>query len=288
MPAWEKKLVPKVGVAEAARIAGLNTSHVPNWGSANEETRKKSIAQSQKYWQGRLWRLGQETVMHHLTRNFAAGSRVLVNANIALESMSTMYDIAYMQSPTASKVQMFHQAATKLRSALAGLWFGFSLNLIFLSFCVTNTKKNCGHRNLGPMARLLDAPVTVWSHIWTVHMPQYLEHWGTLWPFLCHGVEGRHRIFKQDLRCSTGTQWKAGQVGFAQTLVLDNIRWGLIQRGLPEYPRYQAGRSEAELDAYREYEEALKEQVLTFHVHDINQNLQNHSQGSDGTALLGS
>ena len=47
--------------------------------------------------------------------------------------------------------------------------------------------------------RRLKAKATVWGHIWTVHIPQFLSKWGTLYPFVCHGVEGKHRVFKADL-----------------------------------------------------------------------------------------
>ena len=64
-----------------------------------------------------------------------------------------------------------------------------------------------------------------------MHVPQFLAKWGTLYPFVCHGVEGKHRVFKADIRLSTGNQWRDGQVGFAQTLTYDNIRWAFLGQG---------------------------------------------------------
>ena len=62
-----------------------------------------------------------------------------------------------------------------------------------------------------------------------IHLPEYLRHWDTVYPFLCHGVEGRHRFFKLDLHLSTGSQWnrQLSAVGFAGVLSLDTISWGL-------------------------------------------------------------
>ena len=32
---------------------------------------------------------------------------------------------------------------------------------------------------------------TLWGHEWTCHVPHFLTRWGTLCPFLCHGLEGK-------------------------------------------------------------------------------------------------
>jgi hypothetical protein len=75
--------------------------------------------------------------------------------------------------------------------------------------------------------RLLGGDATPWGHIWTIHVPQFLWKWGTMLPFVAHGLEGRHKAFKQDVRLSCGGQWNGLDVGFAQTLRLDRITWHL-------------------------------------------------------------
>ena len=107
--------------------------------------------------------------------------------------------------------------------------------------------------------RRLKAKPTVWGHIWTVHVPQFLIKWGTLYPFVCHGVEGKHRVFKADLRLSSGNQWKAGTVGFAQTLQYDRIRWELFGEGIGEFGRYRVSRKLADSRAFRKYELQMAE-----------------------------
>ena len=133
----------------------------------------------------------------------------LKHLEMAFLCMTSMVDIAYTVAPTPEQVRAFGVSATEMRWRLARL----------------------------------GAPSTVWGHVWTVHMAQFLERWGTLWPFLCHGVEGRHKPFKRELRMSTGAQWSASGVGFAQVLKQDVISWNL--RAVPQLvraKRYQCSR----------------------------------------------
>lgn len=125
-----------------------------------------------------------------------------------------MADICYMPSPTPVHIANFREAASDLRKQLARI----------------------------------GAPATTWSHVFLVHLPQFLAKWGTLFPFLCHGVEGRHRFFKQDIHLSTGAQWdrRGASVGFSQVLKLDRISWALRSfERLEEKKRYQAQRGAA-------------------------------------------
>ena len=62
--------------------------------------------------------------------------------------MQLMVDAFYEPRPKAEIVDRVDFAARELRQALADL----------------------------------AAPRTVWSHIWTIHLPEYLRHWGTLYP----------------------------------------------------------------------------------------------------------
>ena len=73
----------------------------------------------------------------------------------------------------------------------------------------------------------LEAKGTPWSHVWTVHVPQFLHSWGTLFPFLCHGLEGRWRPLKKEIKLSTHGQWDGAQVGFAQVILYSTALWVL-------------------------------------------------------------
>ena len=93
-------------------------------------------------------------------------------------------------------------------------------------------------------------------------MPQFLRRWGTLYPFLCHGVEGRHRFFKADLHLSCGSQWdpRGAQVGFTQVIKLDRIGWALRSLRLEEgdKKRYRVQRSKHLVDIRLGLEERLR------------------------------
>ena len=73
---------------------------------------------------------------------------------------------------------------------------------------------------------------------------KHLRKWGTLYPFLCHGVEGRHRYFKADIHLSCGSQWdrRGTKVGFRHVLKLDRIGWALRSLKEPPAPRYRMRR----------------------------------------------
>eukprot|EP00992_Anisonema_acinus_P011647 TRINITY_DN7578_c0_g1_i1.p2 TRINITY_DN7578_c0_g1~~TRINITY_DN7578_c0_g1_i1.p2 ORF type:complete len:108 (+),score=13.22 TRINITY_DN7578_c0_g1_i1:186-509(+) len=74
----------------------------------------------------------------------------------------------------------------------------------------------------------LEAKCTPWVHVWLAHVPQFIRHWGTLYPFIGHGVEGRHRHMKREVSSSTSGQWKGDQVGFAHALRRDCVWWNLL------------------------------------------------------------
>ena len=100
------------------------------------------------------------------------------------------------------------------------------------------------------MSRLcaqLDMKGTIWSHVLKVHCAQFLQEWGTLFPFLGYGVEGRHRLLKKHLRLSPMGQWKGGvpgqgRVGLASVLEHDQVRFFLLRLGhhLPPRPGKEA------------------------------------------------
>ena len=105
----------------------------------------------------------------------------------------TMLDVVYTQKPKAVQINSVVTAAQKLRDLL----------------------------------HLFDAPATPWGHVWTCHVPQYLQELGTLFPFLCHGFEGRWRQLKTDIKLSTHGQWKGAVCGFEVVLSYDVARWVL-------------------------------------------------------------
>ena len=68
--------------------------------------------------------------------------------------------------------------------------------------------------------------------MWTCHVPQVLTRWGTMYPFLCHGLEGRWRSLRAEIKLSTHGQWKGAKVGFAQVLVYSVVAWALVRLGI--------------------------------------------------------
>ena len=90
----------------------------------------------------------------------------------------TMLDVVYTQKPKAVQINSVVTAAQKLRDLL----------------------------------HLFDAPATPWGHVWTCHVPQYLQELGTPFPFLCHGFEGRWRQLKTDIKLSTHWAVERGSV----------------------------------------------------------------------------
>jgi hypothetical protein len=111
-------------------------------------------------------------------------------------ALTTQMDVAYTPSPTPEERDAFRAASADLRRSML----------------------------------LLDCKATPWVHVWLCHLHQFLDAWGTLYPWLGHGVEGRHRRLKQEVRTSTCGQWKGNQVGFAHCLRRDNVWWSLVGR----------------------------------------------------------
>ena len=68
--------------------------------------------------------------------------------------------------------------------------------------------------------------------MWTCHVPQFLTRWGTLYPFVCHGLEGRWRSLKAEIKLSMHGQWKGAKVGFAQVLVYSVVARALVRLGI--------------------------------------------------------
>jgi hypothetical protein len=146
-----------------------------------------------------------------------------------MQDLRNMVTIVYTAMPTDAQVVRFQEFATDLRMR----------------------------------CKVLKAPATIWGHVWTVHLPQYLRRWRTLYPFVCHGVEGKHRVFKADLQLSAGNQWRNNSFGFAQTLALDRIRWQLIAEGVRDWRRARVKTDAKHLRAYRLYEAHMNGLVCT-------------------------
>ena len=150
------------------------------------------------------------------------------NLKQAYLGLAGMVRVAYLQQPSTHDVQLFEDLAKDLRGRLG----------------------------------LLKATGTTWGHIWTVHMPQFLRRWGSIWPFVCHGVEGKHRVFKADLRLSAGNQVNSkGLVGFAHTLDKDRIRWALLGQNHLDRGLAGVSRLKDDMSRYATFKETLQAQV---------------------------
>eukprot|EP00992_Anisonema_acinus_P012388 TRINITY_DN8089_c0_g1_i1.p2 TRINITY_DN8089_c0_g1~~TRINITY_DN8089_c0_g1_i1.p2 ORF type:complete len:136 (-),score=17.17 TRINITY_DN8089_c0_g1_i1:67-474(-) len=95
----------------------------------------------------------------------------------AFRALSQQLDIAYLPVVSPVRMDAFYLASRSLRDAI----------------------------------HLLQCKCTPLVHMWLQHVPQFLRHWGTLYPFIGHGVEGRHRLMKCEVRSSTCGQWKGDQ-----------------------------------------------------------------------------
>ena len=73
---------------------------------------------------------------------------------------------------------------------------------------------------------------TPWGHVWTCHVPQFLRTWGTLYPFLCHGLEGRWRMLKVEVKHSSHGQWKGDSNGFETVVRYSIAFWKLCAQGV--------------------------------------------------------
>ena len=113
----------------------------------------------------------------------------------AFGAMTTMLDIAYDPMPPAADRVRFAEAAATQRQAM----------------------------------QQLGCRCTPWVHVWLGHLRHFLDHWRTLYPFIGHGVESRHRLLKREISRSTCGQWKGTQVGFAHCLRRDNVWWSLLR-----------------------------------------------------------
>jgi hypothetical protein len=182
---------------------------------------KKSIAQSLRYF--RLDGFDQLLVKldSYLSNN------VCLAIHVAMTDMKAMVNVVYTPLPTAEDIARFKVLADDLRARLA----------------------------------YLRAPTTIWGHVLSVHTPQFLSRWRTLYPFVCRGVEGKPRVFKADLQLSAGNQWRNGGFGFRQTLVLDRIRWQLYAEGSTRMKRKPVCRDTEHTVAYRAYETHMKNLV---------------------------
>jgi hypothetical protein len=120
-----------------------------------------------------------------------------------LNTLSTQVDICYVERPTAFETAQFQAEAGRLVYYL----------------------------------RVLRCKCTPWVHVWCYHLPQFLVYWGTLYMFLGHGVEGRHRLLKKEVARSTCGQWNGDQVGFAYAIMRDNVMWALMRAGVNPHKR---------------------------------------------------
>lgn len=208
-------------MTEVNRICSIGLQRAEEWAFDDDSNMKRSITQSLAY----LNNSGFSQLMTELHNHLAAGPCMAVEA--AMQDLKNMVCIVYTKNPTTGDIRRFADCAVDLRARL----------------------------------QYLKAPTTIWGHVWTIHLPQFLALWGTLYPFVCHGVEGKHRVFKADLQLSTGNQWGPTGWGFAQTLVLDRIRWQLFAEGTRDWHRQRVRRDNSHVRAYRLYEAHMQKLV---------------------------
>ena len=129
-----------------------------------------------------------------LPTGLLGGDTVGVTFGHAFRALSVQLDVAYLSTVSVSQMDAFDNQTSILRDCI-------------------------GH---------LGAKCTPWVHVWLCHVPAFLRRWGTLHPFIGHGVEGRHRRMKREVATSTSGQWKGDQVGFAHALRRDCVWWNLL------------------------------------------------------------
>ena len=108
---------------------------------------------------------------------------------------ATMYNVAHTPKPSPEQIKGVVSAAARLRATFVAL----------------------------------GVKGTPWGHVWTCHVPQFLVEWGTLYPFLCHGFEGRWRDLKAEIKHSTHGQWRGARVGFETVIRYSLVLWTLLK-----------------------------------------------------------
>lgn len=218
------KLIAKgLPLTEVTRICSMGLQRGENWVFDEDTNLKKSITQSLEYFSRGSFGQLLTELQGHL------GNYLCMALEAAMVDMRMMVNIVYTKLPSEADVERFAQCALDLRQRLA----------------------------------YLKAPATIWGHVWTGHLPQFLRRWRTLYPFVCHGVEGKHRVFKADLQLSAGNQWRNGHWGFAQTLRLDRVRWQLFAEGTRHWRRARVPRGTTASLAHRRYEQYMASLVYS-------------------------
>jgi hypothetical protein len=200
------------------------------YGVPKADALSRSIDSATRFLRDRRWVHELAGVLRNtLNDRVPAAVGALTAGNLFVKcfrAMSIQVDIAYTPSPTPTERAAFAQASVDLRLSMAAL----------------------------------QCKSTPWVHVWLGHLHQFLEAWGTLYPWLGHGVEGRHRRLKQEVRTSTCGQMKNGQVGFSHCLRRDNVWWSLVAAtSKPAFSSVRADRGR--LGAYAAYRRHLQEQI---------------------------
>jgi hypothetical protein len=219
-----RELLSAKGMAatEVARLCSMGLQRGEDWLFDDDNNSKKSISLSLGY----LTRSGFGQLLTVIRALLPAAT--CMNVEAAMQDLKNMVAIVYTPLPSEAETLRFEALSNDLRLR----------------------------------CKVLKAPTTVWGHVWTVHLPQFLRRWKSLYPFVCHGVEGKHRVFKADLQMSAGNQWRTGfGFGFAHTLSLDRIRWQLFAEGTREWRRPRVCCDAKHLKAYRDYESHMLQLV---------------------------
>ena len=170
-------------------LPDLDVEHAPK-----VDRLARSIDSALRFFRTGRWRAMAPTVRLALRMRLPDGGSVGDKFAAAFGALAAQLEIAYMDAPSAVQIGDFDSHGAILRGAMSDV----------------------------------GAKCTPWVHVWLGHVPAFLRHWGTLFPFIGHGVEGRHRRMKREVSTSTCGQWKGDQVGFAHALRRDCVWWNLL------------------------------------------------------------
>jgi hypothetical protein len=133
----------------------------------------RSIDSSKKFLMERVWNGGVKMTVVATLRGACVVGGVRTTQGDAFvrcfRALSTQMDVAYMKAPGVAERARFAAASADLRACLLAL----------------------------------ECKCTPWVHVWVGHVHQFLERWGTLYYWLGHGLESRHRRLKKEVAAST-------------------------------------------------------------------------------------
>ena len=159
---------------------------------------QRSISNALKFYSARLYNPLLDNLRHHCKLVKRIDDKDVLVADLVMSMFTLthrMLIVAYPDKPSAEQIASACDAGRMLRKVL----------------------------------HALDAPCTPWMHVWTCHVPQFLQQWGALEPSLCHGFEGRWRDLKVEIKHSTHGQWKGAKCGFEIVIQYSIATWALMK-----------------------------------------------------------